>query len=80
MQSLHSEKNKLQEIVFSPIDKLLSPKVITALTPLVIAVIGGIIGLTVVINRIESPQAMGLASTAIAGAAGLARFNGEDKE
>ena len=79
MQSLHSEKNKLQEIVFSPIDKLLSPKVITALTPLVIAVIGGIIGLTVVI-RGGSPEAMGLASTAIAGAAGLARSNGEDKE
>ena len=79
MQSLHSEKNKFKEIVFSPIDKLLSPKVITALTPLVIAVIGGIIGLTVVILE-GSPEAMGLASTAIAGAAGLARSNSEDQE
>ena len=80
MQSLQSEKNQLKEIVFSPIEKLLSPKVISALTPLVIAVIGGVIGLTVVINRIDSPEAMGLASTAIAGAAGLARSNGEDHE
>lgn len=76
MQSLPSKKTQPKEKAFS----LLCPKVISALTPLVIAAIGGTIGLTVVINQIDSPEAMGLASSAIAGAAGLARSNGEDKE
>ena len=78
MQSF--EKTQLKEKMFSFMDKLLSPKVISALTPIVIAVIGGTIGLTVVINDIDSPEAMGLASSAIAGAAGLARSNGDDHE
>ncbi len=80
MQSFPSEKTKLKENVFSLMEKLLSPKVISALTPLVIAAIGGTIGLTVIINQIDSPQAMGLASSAIAGAAGLARSNDQDRE
>ena len=78
MQSF--EKTQLKEKMFSFMDKLLSPKVISALTPIVIAVIGGTIGLTVLINKIESPEAMGLASSAIAGAAGLARSNGDNHE
>jgi hypothetical protein len=75
MQSFTPEKTKLKENVFSPMEKLLSPQVISALTPLVIAAIGGTIGLTVILNQIDSPEAMGLASSAIAGAAGLARSN-----
>lgn len=78
MQSF--EKTQLKEKMFSFMDKLLSPKVISALTPIVIAVIGGTIGLTVLINDIKSPEAMGLASSAIAGAAGLARSNGDNHE
>ncbi|MEM8779385.1 MAG: hypothetical protein AAGF26_11045 [Cyanobacteria bacterium P01_G01_bin.49] len=80
MQSFPSENNKLKEKTFLSLEKLLCPKVISALTPLVIAAIGGTIGMTVVINQLDSPEAMGLASSAIAGAAGLARSNGENTE
>ena len=53
------EKTKQKEKVLSPLERLLCPQVISALTPLVIAAIGGTIGLTIVLNDIESPEGMG---------------------
>jgi hypothetical protein len=52
--------------------KPLDAEVIRALTPLFIAAIGGIIGITVLVTG-ASDAGFGLASTAIAGAAGLAQ-------
>ena len=63
--------------------QMLSPKFIQALTPIFIALIGASIGIICIINNSESftpsnrSQAMGLASTAIAGAAGLAQSKEE---
>lgn len=57
--------------------KSITPELIQALTPVFIATIGGIIGVTVLFvdtNDAEKwSSAMGLAGTAIAGAAGLAQ-------
>ena len=59
--------------------KQLTPEFIRAITPLFIASIGGVIGVVVVlVPTIEDAKwssAMGLAGTAIAGAAGLAQSN-----
>ena len=55
------------------------PELINALTPIFIATIGGIIGVTVLVtasakeDAAKWASAMGLAGTAIAGAAGLAQ-------
>jgi hypothetical protein len=52
--------------------KTLNPDVIRALTPIFIALIGGVIGITVLVKKADT-AAFSLASTAIAGAAGLAQ-------
>lgn len=52
------------------------PEVIEAITPLFLATVGAIIGFTVIVADISETKAtagLGLAGTAIAGAAGLAR-------
>jgi hypothetical protein len=54
-----------------------TPELINSLTPIFIATIGGIIGVTVLVtpsgNDARWSAGMGLAGTAIAGAAGLAQ-------
>jgi hypothetical protein len=54
-----------------------TPELINSLTPIFIATIGGIIGVTVLVTNSGSDAkwsaGMGLAGTAIAGAAGLAQ-------
>jgi uncharacterized membrane protein len=54
-----------------------APELINALTPVFIAMIGGIIGVTVLVTNSDDAAkwsaGMGLAGTAIAGAAGLAQ-------
>lgn len=53
-----------------------APELINSLTPVFIAMIGGIIGVTVLVtnsNDAKWSAGMGLAGTAIAGAAGLAQ-------
>ena len=55
----------------------MNPDVIRACTPLFLATIGGAIGLSVLLGNIQDAgkwsAGLGLASTAIAGAAGLAQ-------
>jgi drug/metabolite transporter (DMT)-like permease len=57
--------------------KRITPELINSLTPIFIATIGGIIGVAVLFDEQASDakwsSAMGLAGTAIAGAAGLAQ-------
>jgi hypothetical protein len=57
--------------------KRITPELIHSLTPIFIATIGGIIGVAVLFvptnNDAKWSSAMGLAGTAIAGAAGLAQ-------
>ena len=57
--------------------KALTPEVIRATTPVILATVGAIIGICVVLNEsisdAKSAAAFGLAGTAIAGAAGLAQ-------
>jgi hypothetical protein len=59
-----------------------APELINALTPIFIAMIGGIIGVAVLITNSDSDgkwsAGMGLAGTAIAGAAGLAQSGKRD--
>ena len=55
--------------------KGLDAEVIRALTPLFIAAIGGVIGITVLMIDSENAAGLGLAGSAIAGAAGLAQPN-----
>ena len=61
--------------------KLFTPELINSLTPIWIALMGGLIGLTVIIvtpfaeNKDIVSPAMGVAGTAFAGAAGLAQSN-----
>lgn len=56
--------------------KSISPEVIRALTPMLLATIGGAIGIAVLVAPVPVEKwtaGMGLAGTAIAGAAGLAQ-------
>lgn len=56
--------------------KLLTPEFMNSLTPIIIAAIGGIIGIAALFitdDATKSTSAMGLAGTAIAGGAGLAQ-------
>ena len=56
--------------------KLITPEFMNSLTPIVIATIGGIIGVVALFIAEDTAQlssAMGLAGTAIAGGAGLAQ-------
>ena len=56
--------------------KLITPEFMNSLTPMLIAIIGGIIGITVIFKAPANENwasGMGLASTAIAGASGLAQ-------
>jgi hypothetical protein len=70
--SLQNQNTKLQP---------LTVEMIRALTPLFIALIGGVIGLTVLlIGAKDTQSAFGLASTAIAGAAGLAQPNKDPEQ
>ena len=58
--------------------KLLTPEFIYSITPIFIATIGGIIGVTVLVTDSDDAKwssGIGLAGTAIAGAAGLAQSN-----
>ncbi|MEM8643111.1 MAG: hypothetical protein AAGG51_30485 [Cyanobacteria bacterium P01_G01_bin.54] len=50
----------------------LNAEIIESCTPIVLAVIGGVIGIAVLVTS-DSEAGFGLASTAIAGAAGLAQ-------
>ena len=56
-----------------------TPEFIRAITPLFLASIGGLIGVVVLLvptmDAAKSSSALGLAGTAIAGAAGLAQSN-----
>lgn len=55
--------------------------VIRALTPMFIALIGGVIGICVLVIKTDDAAAgFGVASAAIAGAAGLAQPNKEAKD
>lgn len=52
-----------------------TPEILRSITPLFLAAVGGVIGLCVLLPQIDQTKAtaaLGLASTAIAGAAGLA--------
>lgn len=64
--------------------KSLSPEVIRATTPVILAVVGAIIGICVVLSEsisdAKSAAAFGLAGTAIAGAAGLAQTGKSEPE
>lgn len=56
-------------------------EVIRALTPMFIALIGGVIGICVLVIKTDDAAAgFGVASAAIAGAAGLAQPNKEAKD
>ncbi len=58
--------------------KLLTPEFIYSITPIFISTIGGIIGVTVLVTDSDDAKwssGIGLAGTAIAGAAGLAQSN-----
>lgn len=56
-------------------------EVIRALTPIFIALIGGIIGISVLVSNTNNAAAgFGVASTALAGAAGLAQPSKEAKD
>ena len=56
-------------------------EVIRALTPMFIALIGGVIGICVLVIKTDDAAAgFGVASAAIAGAAGLAQPNKETKD
>jgi hypothetical protein len=63
--------------------KSITPELISSLTPIFIATIGGIIGVTVLVapssqgDSAKWASAMGLAGTAIAGASGLAQSGKE---
>lgn len=59
--------------------KQFSVEVIEALTPIFLALIGGLIGMVVLVAEAD-PAGLGLASTAIAGAAGLAQpYKNQDR-
>ena len=77
----YKTSNKRQQ---APIANYSIPEVIEAVTPLFLATIGGVIAVVVLIQpNVKAEKAtagLGLAGTAIAGAAGLARTgrNGQD--
>ena len=60
------------------------PEVIEAITPLVLATIGAVIGIVVLIqpgiNDTRATAGFGLAGTAIAGSAGLARTSRSEQD
>jgi hypothetical protein len=55
-------------------------EVIRALTPILIATIGGVIGIVVLVINPNNQAGFGLASAAIAGAAGIAQPQKNHKE
>ena len=55
-------------------------EIIRALTPILIATIGGMIGVAVLVINPNNQAGFGLASAAIAGAAGLAQPNKNQKD
>lgn len=57
----------------------LNAEIIRALTPIFLATIGGVIGIATLVKD-ANPSGFGLASTAIAGAAGLAQPREQKKE
>ncbi|MEO1347875.1 MAG: hypothetical protein AAFW84_03615 [Cyanobacteria bacterium J06635_15] len=63
---------------------MMKPELIKAFTPMFIATIGGVIGISVIFSpNVEEAQqaaAIGLAGTAIAGAAGLAQSSATNEE
>lgn len=72
--------NKRQK---APITNYLIPEVIEAITPLFLATVGAVIGVVVLATDVDEPKAtagLGLAGTAIAGAAGLARTGGSQQD
>ena len=64
--------------------KSITPELISSLTPIIIALIGGIIGVSALFivseDSAKSSSAMGLAGTAIAGASGLAQSSKSDND
>ncbi len=65
----------------NPLKALLAPEFIYSITPIFIAMIGGIIGVTVLLTDSDDAKwssGMGLAGTAIAGAAGLAQSSNSE--
>lgn len=66
--ALSSESNVQNRVSIQP---SVAPEIIRALTPIFIAFIGGAIGLAVLMTGNEA--GFGVASTALAGAAGLAQ-------
>lgn len=80
--STELDDNPQTNNIKSPINTekpIYNPELIRALTPITIAVIGGIIGVSAIFSSIEDNNkltaAMGLAGTALAGASGLAQSN-----
>ena len=63
----------------NPIQSINNAELIRALTPIILAIIGGIIGISAIlsadIDANKLTAAMGLAGTALAGASGLAQSN-----
>lgn len=55
-------------------------EIIRALTPILIAAIGGAIGIVILFQTPNNQAGFGLASTAIAGAAGLAQPHKDPKD
>ena len=73
--SIDMSTNKIDLTAFeTPAKAALNPEVIQALTPIVLAVLGGLIGcLALFVPGDKATAALGLAGTAFAGAAGLAK-------
>lgn len=82
LQLKQSEFNRKPDLKGLPTMKPTAPELINSLTPILIATIGGIIGVTVLVTPSNSDAkwsaGMGLAGTAIAGAAGLAQSGNRD--
>ncbi len=70
--SVQQENSSMQQTNFA--------EVIRALTPIFIAGIGGVIGIVILLTDPENTAGFGLASSAIAGAAGLAQPNKDLKD
>ncbi|WP_019503837.1 hypothetical protein [Pleurocapsa sp. PCC 7319] len=68
----------------APVVNCSLPEVIEAITPLFLATIGAVIGVVVLIqpeiNETRATAGLGLAGTAIAGAAGLARTGRSEQD
>lgn len=75
----NSRKRQLSPRLYSPL-----PEVIEAITPLFLATVGALIGVVVLVqpdaDGTKTTAGLGLAGTAIAGAAGLARTGRSEQD